>query len=225
MAPLPTRPLSELVSLVAPYVASCPDSLIVEKLRLAAIDFCEGTRIWREVVTFAIDEENEAVVIPDHCALHEIESAYFNDETCPLTPVRFAKTHPNERDVVPGMTQTPRYITQQSHNTISLIPAAVGNVTASVILKPRAGPEYGVSGLTTEQDSQNVIPEFMYQQYAGVIADGATAHVMMIPKQPFTDLDMGSLKMAQFHKKISERQNLHIRGQQRAPVRTKASWF
>lgn len=221
---LPTRPLRDILPLVIPFTPGCPDFTAVVALRMAAITFCERSRIWREILTVTLDEEGEVVATPDHAALHEIEQAFWGPDQIPLDPVRFAATTAVDRDdsVTNG---TPLNITQASANTITVFPFSPGDVTIYAILKPLAGPEYGVTGSTTKQDVQNVIPEFIFEQYSQMIANGALARLLMMPKTEWYNPRDAAKYQVEFEMNTAASHNKNISGQHKARRRVRAHWL
>lgn len=223
--PLPTRPLADILPLVIPYVPGCPSYTAVQALRGAAIEFCERTRIWREILTVTITGQEEAVIVPDHAALYEMERAYWgDDESCPLIPVRFADTTGLDRSTAIA-NQEPRYITQASANAVTVFPFATGDLTVYAILSPRAGPESGVVGVTTKQDIQNVIPAFIFEQYSECLAEGALSRLMLMPKTEFLNPQLSAYYGAKFAQHLDAKQNRNIEGQTRARARVKPHWL
>ena len=220
--PLPTRPLSDLLPIVVPYAPGCSTYLAQQCLRLAAVTFCEKTRLWREIDTITITGQDEPLTTSAYSAIHEIESAEWEDGTV-LEPVRFAAF--NSADLSETLPAAPNYITQSSANTLSVVPFQTGDVRVTLILKPLAGPEFGVSGATTQQDIQNVIPAFMHEQYGHQIADGALDLILMTPKTEFYDPKRAALHRARFQDACVTSFNRHMRGQQRARARVRANWI
>lgn len=223
--PLPTRPLRDILPLVVPQAPGVSEWAAEQALRIAASEFCTVTRIWREILTVTVDEEDEAIVAPSSVALHEIESAHWQDGT-PLTPVRFAATSPEDRSDQGTTAQAPQWITQKAHNTITVIPFATGDVTLSAILKPAEGPEFGVLvGGGTAQDAQNVIPEFMHQQYANTIADGALGRLLLQPQTEWHDPTRAAFHQLKFQQASERLSNRQIKGQHRATRGSTPQWF
>lgn len=222
---LPTRPLRDILPLVIPQAPGVSEMAAEQALRIAAAEFCVKTRLWREIFTATIYDEAEPVLVPDHCVLHEIESAYWEGQT-PLTPVRFAATSPEDRSVNCPNPGTPVYITQSAHNTITVVPFAIGDLTITAIMKPAEGPEFGVlyEGQTA-QDRQNVIPAFMFQQYANTIADGALARLLLTPKTEWYDPQRAAVHQTKFDTSTDGLINAPIKGQHRAQRRTRSHWF
>lgn len=219
---LATTPLSALLPLVRAEVPFCPQPLMEQNLRLSAIEFCERTGIWREELTLTVDAQNKAIEVPAYAALHKIETAEFDDGGgyYPLDPVRVALTGVEDRveeDLGP-----PWGITQIAHNSVTLIPYAAGTLKMLAILKPIALPKFGVSGETTEQAIQNVIPTLIAEQWGHIIGYGAVARIATMPNQPFTNGDLAAVRYQQFNAETSKLSDEGQRGQHRARPRTRS---
>jgi len=228
--PLPTVPLASILPLVSPHLDEISDYLVIQMLRLAAIEFCERTNIWREMLTVTLDSQDEPVITPAHAALHEIESATFDSALSshtPLQPIRFMATTPQERAVDP--TGQPRYITQTSANTISIVPYAPGTITLAAILKPIAGPAFGVDSSEPDpvvlQDRQNVIPAFLFQQFAHTIANGALYRLKTMSNRPWSDQPGAATFFSLFNQSCDTSFNAAIRGQHKARRRAAYSFY
>lgn len=222
---LATTALSDLLPLVIPHVKGCPNPLAVQELRMAAIEFCERTKAWREEFTVAFDEQNETIAPLAHAEIHEIETADFADDaglSYPLTPVAYLRSTPPDRDTTNE--SQPFYITQASPDTITLVPFSAGTVTLQAIMKPQSLPKYGVSGATTLQAVQNVIPAFIAAKYGEVLAHGALARLFAMPGVPWTQPSLAGARYAQFSAACDRNANRNVTGQQRARLRSSPSW-
>lgn len=213
---LPTRDLSDFLHIALPFARQCPEPVVEQMLRFAAIDFCERTRCWRHITTQALTGQGPAVVAPVYATIHEFETAYH--EGCELTPTQFSDVaHDHLTDVSGG--GTPRYITQVSPNTVSIYPYADGDLRLTLFLKPRFGQSFGQDSADPMHDSYNVVPEFLFIQHAETIAHGALARIKKIPEQSYTDYAEAANHAAEFERQVSAKFVSNIRGQQRAPVR------
>jgi hypothetical protein len=221
---LETTPLSELLPLVRPHVAGCPNPLIVQELRMAAIEFCERTKMWRERKSVSIFRQDRAVTILDYAEIHEIESAEFNDGagTYPLAPVPFVSTDAEDRDATTEA--RPIYITQSSLDTVSVVPFATGTLIVQAIMKPQSLPKYGVSGTTTLQAIQNVIPTVIASKYGETLAMGALARLLAIPGKRWGEPNLAMAKLTLFRAELDRLSNFNIHGQHRASARVRSSW-
>ena len=81
--------LDTFLSHVRPWAPGVPDPTAFKNIRLAAIEFCERTRLWKYDITVAISEQKAAPVAPTYSAIHAIESATLNG--LPLAPITRAR--------------------------------------------------------------------------------------------------------------------------------------
>lgn len=222
---LATTPLSALLPLVTPSVATCPNPIAVQALRLAAIEMCERTKLWRETLTVTFDEQDEEVPALAYATIHQFEDAEFVDAAGNahwLEPLPFDMTTIRDRDdTTEGW---PHYITQSAPGTITLIPFAAGTVKIQAYMKPLAIPKFGVTGETTEQAIQNVIPTFMAEQYAETLAQGALFRLCSMPGVAWANPQTASQNGALFTMALDRLAFAGTRGQQRAPRRTTSRW-
>lgn len=197
------RELDDFLRFILPYAPSCPIPMAQQHLRAAAREFCEATRCWREVDCIAVTgDEIEVICVPPYATLHEIEAASFDGE--PLERVSFS----NARFAESG---SPRQITQSQPNAISLAPKGAGALRISMFLKPG-------------QDA-DAIPDFLYDQWAEDIGNGALARILNLPEQPFTNPAAAATYRALFERAKASNFNASMRGQQRAPVRTRPKFL
>lgn len=218
--PAPTIAISSFDSFVLPFAQHAPVPLMRKFVRLAAIEFCERTRCWREIVTVTVDEQNEAIVAPSYASIHEIEEATFDGK--PLTPTQFTDTTLLERSEA----GTPYYITQTHPNTVALIPWEAGSLTLSLFLKPRSETQMKtdiMSGQTV--DGLDVVPEFMFNQFSQKIADGALARLLMVPGQSFSNPQEGMRRSVLFDQHCNAKFANNITMQHRAPPRVRMTEY
>ena len=204
------KPIDDFLPLILPRATGCPEPIAFDAIRQAAIEFCERTRIWRDTDQFMADEFGD-IFAPAQSVIHQIEDARFEGHR--LTPVSVQDL--NER--YPGYDWTtqsgdqPKYITQIHPNTVKIVPAWEGMITMTILLKP-------------SNDAQE-LPDFIFDQYARTIADGALAEILMIPGQPYTNPQGGAMYSQRFQQRLDSIQVQWLKGQQRAPIHTKTSFF
>lgn len=197
------RELRHFLRFVLPYAPACPDPMAEQHILSAAREFCEATRCWRETDTIPIHGHAiEVVCVPPYAALHEIEDAKFDGR--PLERVAF-------KDSLHGAEGLPEQIMQTSMNTISIAPAACGQLTISLFLKP---------ALDTD-----ILPDFLYEQWAEQIGYGAVARILDLPDMPFSNPSAALTYRVLFERAKDSNFNASRRGQQRAPVRTRSRFF
>ena len=210
-----TIQLSEFLPLILPHAPGCPDPVATFNLRLSAIEFCERTRCWRHILNTTVTTQNKVIVAPPYAAIHEFEHAYFEGEE--LAPTQFSDIDHGE-----DMAGTvPRYITQVGPDTVALYPFATGNLQLSLFLKPRGGNEYGTVSDNPLDDAYDQVPGFMLAQHGEPIAFGALARILAIPGQPFSNPQMAQFYFGRARELMDARFSTNMRGQQRAPRRTR----
>lgn len=149
-------------------------------------------------------------------AIHEIEFAEFNGAK--LTPVQFTSMNA-------ARSGRPEYITQVSPGIVSLLPFNAGQLSMSVFLKPVADSEYGTDPQNPLFDRFNVIPEHFVTLHGTTLAAGALSRILSIPGEPWSDDKKAMLYRAEFENKLNSAFRWNMRGQQRAPIRTKYQDF
>lgn len=199
-----TRDMEELFPKILQYAPSCPEPLMIEHLREAAIQLCRSTRCWRDMDEFeAVSAVNEVPAILPYSALFQIEKAWFND--CELEAKSFSG------DMLMHDEGMPRYISQATPNSILLDPPGKGTVKITMFLMP-------------SQNAQE-LPDFMFEQFPKALADGALGSLLLLPNQPFTSPQLAGVFAGQFQQVLDRNFAFNLRGQQRARIRTKASFL
>lgn len=195
---------------IMPFAPGCPEPTALGKIILAAQAFSERTRLWRDSDQFSVTPTScNVVCAPAGADVFEIESAWLDDyELTPISLADLEHKHPTWRQYSQG---SGKWITQVDMDTVMVVPSTTGTLKLSTILRPSEGAEQ--------------LPDFMHKHYSQCIADGALAEILMLPTQPFTDPERAQFFLMRFENKLSELARKSIRGQQRAPVRTRASWF
>ena len=200
------REIDELLPYVMPYAPGLAEPTAVQHLRDAAVRFCERTRCWRLIDTFqTTGEHHEILAVPSDAVLFEIEWAKFNNRELEAVSPQAATWHNQE-----GYTE-PRYITQVNPNCVSLEPHAVGELKISMFLKP----------MMTALE----LPSFLVSDYGRNLADGALSTLLLLPNQPFTNPQLAMVFETKFQQALDRNFALNMRGQQRAPKRTKSNNF
>lgn len=194
---------------IMPKVPGCPEPSAFFAIIKAAQEFCERTRVWRDNDTFQVTETScNVVCAPDGADVFEIENALLDGKK--LEPVSLGdlnRDHPDWRE----KSQGGRWITQIERDTVLVVPKTAGTLALSITLRP--------------SDDAEQLPDFMAKHYRQVIADGALAEILMLPNQSFTDPARAQFYAARFEAKLSALFNRSIKGQQRAPTRSRAQFM
>lgn len=208
-------PIVDFLPYLLPFAPSVPEPIALQYIRLACIEFCKRSRSWRDVTEFDVSgQEEEGLPTLGQSSLFEIERAWFRSSSInkweELTVKPFVEIDQSLYDIAPTQV-TPKYISQISHDAVTLVPLAIGLCKISMFLMP-------------SQDA-DAVPDILFKRFAQEISDGALAKIMMIPDQPYTNPTMAAFKDAAFNSACDSAFRLNIRGQQRASARAKSSYF
>lgn len=198
--------LDSLMHLVLPFAPGCPEPTAVEHLRKAAQKFCERTRIWRVCSDFDVEGGcDEVLCLPSYAQLHEIEQAWFNCIELEARAFGSFDRHCQEDG-------NPHYITQSTAKSVRLVPGAQekGTLKLHLFVKP-------------SNDAED-IPDCL-GEFEQALADGALSRILLLPNQPFSDPAMAGNYAAAFQAELDRNFTRNLKGQQRAPMRTKARFF
>ncbi|MGL4860504.1 MAG: hypothetical protein ACRC5A_12375 [Enterobacteriaceae bacterium] len=200
--------LTEFLPGLRERVPGCPEPVMLNALRQAAIRFCERTLLWRGGDRFELAGDCEFVCVPANAHLVRIESATLDGET--LIPVSL---HSLDRHLPgwPEMKGKGLYITQLVPDSVRVVPACEGCLTLRLILKPSEDAE--------------VLPDFLFTAYRQTLIDGALGELLLLPKQPFTSAEQAMFFSSRFNQTVAELFVQYLRGQQNAPLHSTAHYF
>lgn len=199
-----------LLPLIAPYAPAAPIPTIRQHLRLAAVEFCERARVWRDVMRADVPiQPNYQLYDPNFAVIHVIEAAWFDDEA--LEPMGFAGFSPADLE----KEGPPKYVTQVDPETIAIVPRAAGTLSVTVLLKPPA-----VGGTFDE-----ALPGIFEYQYGPALAAGTLASLLALPNQTWTNPAEADRQAAKFEREIRRNANANAYGQQRVRQRVRPQQF
>lgn len=198
------RDIEDLFRKVRPFATSCPEPLMVEHIRDAAITLCERTRCWRFTDTFeTVGDEQEIVCTPPYAALWEIEEARFDDRKLERSKI--------QGDMIMADLGQPQYLTQLAPNSVSLQPRGKGTLWISMFLKP--------------SQNADMLPDILVDEFGTAIGQGALSTLLLLPNEPFSNPQLAMLNLQKFDAALDRNFAYNVRGQQRAPVRTRARYL
>jgi hypothetical protein len=239
--------LSNFLPFVLPFVPGTSDPVAIQYLLGASQELCERTRCWRLVIDEQFLEGDEGHRFDGMsikgASVYEIEEAWFNNRKLrreqfslipawDIPPPRYKGEaapqyqYPSIDQWQPGYTPPPlvplppmserrndgRFcITQISAGSMIILAPQHGHLRVSMFLRPSEGA--------------TVVPDFVFDQFARQIADGAIARIKMIPGQPTYDPQGAQVHMAQFNAACDKHFAFNVRGQQRAHARTRADFY
>jgi hypothetical protein len=198
------RDMEEIFHKVTQYAMQVPEPSVQEHLRNAAITLCKRTRCWRMQDSFEVTGDMDDVVcVPSYASLFEIEEARFNDIRLERSKI--------EGDMIMADLGQPRYVTQFGPNAVALQPRGQGTLWVSMFVMPSL--------------QADVLPDFMIDQFADALGHGALSTLLLIPDQPFSDPQRAAYFDQQFTQALDRNFAYNVRGQQRAPIRTRARFL
>lgn len=211
-------PISGLMPYILPKAPTVPLPFAEFQARLAVIEFCERTRCWRHIMQATLEATGRTSLNSLTATIHEFEEATLDGYL--LTPTQFTDVEPIE---LYGEAQSGRakYISQITSGEVAVFPPQAGSLRVSCFLKPRHGQAVGLDEDDPLADAYNVLPAFMVTQFATALADGALFRIMSTPGQDFTNFEMAAMHKMAFDAACDRHFGSNMRGQQRAPIRTK----
>jgi hypothetical protein len=206
------KSLDAFAASIKVYAPGCADPTMYFGIRQAAIEFCERTRLWRFDDEFQVSfDDAEGISAPYGAEIHEMEAVSFNGQPLEPKTTSWLDEHMRGWRTAGQVTGVPNYFTQTEPDTIRLVPFMAGTLGLHLWLKPT-------------QDADQ-LPDWMVDQHRETIAHGALARILLIPNQSFTNPEMGMVFANAFQSKLDGLSNKGFTGQQRAPVRSKATYF
>lgn len=206
------RDIDELLVDVLPKAPSCPEPIAVQYLREAAIELATKARNWKETdtVSFAAPDYEQLVPFQDARIL-AIEAAWFEGQKLqPIDTSALDDLLPNWQDAE-AAGGTPRYLTQLRPDTLSVAPRAIGVLKLRCILVPSA--------------KATSLPDFMIDHHGIDIGKGALGRILTHPQAEWANPQLGGLYLGEFQAILARAHHKALKGQQNAPLRTKASLF
>lgn len=194
-----TRTFLSLVNRIAPSVPGCPQPIIQQYVRDAAIEACERTLAWRyeqPTIRLTPGVYEYPYTNPLQTEVHAFLTATVNN--VPLTPVTLEQLYgmyPDWPNLALDKRSDPRVICQLDPDNFILAPlpddSQTYDVKMIVALKPLR--------TATEMD-QNV-----FDDLENVIMHGALQHLLVLPDKNWTDRELASYHAKQYLYKTTER--------------------
>lgn len=199
------REFDDFLPMLNAVATGCPRPTAVNAVRQAAITFCERTRSWYVDDDFDI-RQNELgyVCVYPQSELFEIESVLFDGhELMPASREYLDRQLTGWHDA----TGAPSWFTQTRYDTIKVVPSSAGRVHVRAYLRPAEDAE--------------ALPDYLSFKHRRTLVDGALEQLLLLPGQSFTNPNLATYHARRFQSALDRDYNLNLRGQQRAPVRTR----
>lgn len=197
--------LSSFLPTVLRNATACPDFTAEQAVLDAAIAFCAASRAWRMIDDHALTEGWSGPIpisLGEGQALHSIERAWFDGKK--LDPKPFSD-YPQDGDIQ----GTPRFFSQAERGSLLVWgEGQAGPLRLSLFLKPSNDAE--------------AVPDFLFEDHREDIAAGALADLLMTPDVAWSDPNRATYYGAKFKAACDAAFAASIRGQQRAPARSRS---
>lgn len=210
-----------IMPLAIPLLPGVPEPVIEFCLRQSSIEICERTRCWRETIDTAATSATVIFPIPPSAEIFEVEAMFWNGAK--LTAAAYLDSPAS----VSSRSGNPTTFTQQSADGAFILDPFEdeGDVRAILYLKPRQGQLIGFDESGVFVDAYNYVPAFMIQQHSKAMVYGAVALACDMPESGAADPMRAQDYRRRFEEQIGAAQTASLRGQQRAPIRTKPQWM
>lgn len=202
---------SDLLGEVLPYLAGEPSDPVTQgAIRRAVIDFCTRTRLWKHMpspIDVAAGMSAYDITAPADAAIVAALDVCFDG--VPLVPTSFANLNATK----PGWFNDPgppRQYTQIEPSRILLASVPTGNLVDGLVVTVALAPSVTSTGA----------PDWLMTQYRYALAEGAIAHLMLMPGKPWTDIQGAIDRRARFDEHIGNARAVGEVGAQAGVIRT-----
>jgi hypothetical protein len=203
--------LADFARYVRPEVPGCPEIQILDAILHAGIEFCKRTKIQRETVTvstvadtarYDLTAELASGTEPDEVLSVAREGA--DDLT--------ASSEQDFLDLQLDQSGQPQFFYLDGNDLVlGRIPSGAEDLTVTVKARPAEGA--------------TALPDELYRRYRTQLAAGAKAFLMMMDKQPWTNLQQAAIHSAVFQGAIDEENLRYAKGGGATPLRTVAQFM
>lgn len=204
------RDIFELAPHILPFAPGCPEPVMVQYARDAAIKFCQRSRSWRSDEVYPLTSPEINVMAKCDAVIFDIESVRWRQSAGDqwgqkLDPVHYDEIADEYRD------GNPRYFAQKLAGTLQVSPFAAGELRVVMYLKP--------------DNNTFELPDYLIELHAETLAAGALSKILMLSAYDFADPQMAMVHLNTFNTALDANFRENTRGQQRARSRSKASFL
>lgn len=194
--------LADFLPLVLPQVTGCSSLMAEQKVRLACRTFCTRTRVWRATDTVAVlaGVATPAIVVPAESTLYEVERVWFEGREIPAEA----------------------YTARNPGHTDSLVVAM--KLPDQLVLKAPQDGTFEISTILQPSIDAAEVPDFLFEKFGESIAAGALADLLSMAGVAWANPQAAMIQAAKFEDALNEHTGFNVRGQQRAPLRTRVRY-
>lgn len=207
-----TAALTEFITNVAPHVSGCPNSLIVDELRNAAIRLCEDSLIHREDIAPAditIGVDDYTITPPAQTRVVTVLTLYHDEK--PLNGYTEEELDHLDYGWRNGSIGPATGYTLLAPDRIKLNRVPEATITGGLVIKVALKPT----------ETATVVDDVLYNDWQTALTNGALAELLMIPKKPWTDYALAKENATNFNFQIQRARARQSHGFQRKPISAK----
>lgn len=195
-------------------VAGLPAPVLIHEVRASCIRFCERSRVWRGLDSLDVvaDQSTYVIPVPPDAQLQCLEEVWFGGDPLQAIAMDDLKARFKQWPAISG---TPLVYTQFSPDEVTLVPMPVTDLPAGLMMRGAYKPLRNAMS----------VPDFLYEQYAPVIASGALAFLLSQPELSCYNKDQALYHQGIFDQGTDKAQTRADRGFTRAPRRTVARFL
>lgn len=204
------RDIYELAPHILPFAPGCPEPVMIQYAREAAIKYCQRSRSWRSDEIYPLNGPEINVMAKCDAVIFDIESVRWRQTAGDqwsrrLDPVQYDEIADEYRS------GNPEYFAQKLEGTLQVSPFAPGELRVVMYLKP---------DLQTFE-----LPDYLIELHAETIAAGALSKILMLSSYDFSDPQLAMVHLNTFNTALDANFRSNQRGQQRARSRSKGSYL
>lgn len=201
---------ADLYPFVLPAAPEAPNPTVDHALRLAAQEFCERTRawdVWLAPQNTVLDDQDYSFTTEAGQDVVKLLQATLAGDALPVLSVNDL---PADWKANPGAL---RGMFTQDRKTFWILPPPAAGI--AVATRVALKPSHDATGISDE----------LFAHYAQDIATGAKAHLLAIPRQPFTDIVLAEQARQIFDSRCFSVARQVEKSFSRTPRRTVARFF
>jgi len=170
---------------ILPMVDGCPDTLVENTIRSAAIDFCERTGAYQtelDPVTTVANIYEYDLEAPSGTIVHKVMWAtYEGKDLEPISTTLLEQRKPKWRET--GYAGDPEYYVQQSKSVFWLVPVPNATAVSSTIIRAQLKPSH----------SSTTCDEQIMDEYRDAVVNGTLFRLLRMPGKAWSDLQGAQL--------------------------------
>ena len=181
---------------ILPMVDGCPDTLVENTIRSAAIEFCERTGAYQselDPVTTVANIYEYDLEAPTGTIVHKIMWAtYQGADLEPISTTLLEQRKPKWRDT--GYGGDPEYYVQQSKSIFWLVPVPNATIASSTIVRAQLKPSH----------TSSTCDEQIMDEHRDSVVNGTLFRLLRMPGKAWSDIQGAQIYASLFENAIVE---------------------